>query len=141
MRIVEKLNKLNINRLSANPTKWSNTLKQLSSAFANELFELFDNFVGLARKRLTTKIMEPLVWRCFSCLHRWLRTGSCNKNSAIVFSPNISCKQINIQNQPKKHQKKVWSVFKVNNKDTRIKPSTSFWYLYCYLEQIESVNW
>ena len=61
MRIVEKLNKLNINRLSANPTKWSNTLKQLSSALANELFELFDNFVGLARKRLTTKIMEPLV--------------------------------------------------------------------------------
>ena len=45
---------LNINPLSANPIKWSNTLNL--SAFADELFEcvwVFDYFVGLALKGLT----------------------------------------------------------------------------------------
>ena len=39
--------------LSANPTKWSNTLKQFVGKFPTNCFSVFDHFVGLALKRLT----------------------------------------------------------------------------------------
>ena len=45
-------NNLALNPLSANFTKWSNTLKQI----ADELFECFDHFVGLALKGLTLSL-------------------------------------------------------------------------------------
>ena len=41
-----------INPLSANPTKWSNTLKLLS---------VFDHFVGLALKGLNSDSLKPLL--------------------------------------------------------------------------------
>ena len=40
------------NPLSANPRKWSNTLKQIVSKLAKNCFNLFDHFVGLALKGL-----------------------------------------------------------------------------------------
>ena len=42
-------NKTLLNPLSANPTKWSNTLKQFVGK-ADQLFSVFDHFVGLALK-------------------------------------------------------------------------------------------
>ena len=47
--------KICLNSLSANPTKWSNTLKNCLSAF--------DHFVGLARKGLKIKILKGKVRR------------------------------------------------------------------------------
>ena len=41
------------NPLSANPTKWSNTLKQFVDNLPTNCLSVFDNFAGLARKRLT----------------------------------------------------------------------------------------
>ena len=44
--------RLHINPLSANPTKWSNTLKQLVGNLPANCLSVFDHFVGLALKVL-----------------------------------------------------------------------------------------
>ena len=41
-----------INPLSANPTKWSNTLKQFVGKFPTNCLSVFDHFVGLALEGL-----------------------------------------------------------------------------------------
>ena len=41
------------NPLSANFTKWSNTLKQFVGKFPTNCLSVFDHFVGLALKGLT----------------------------------------------------------------------------------------
>ena len=41
-----------LNPLSANPTKWSKTLKQFVGNFPTICFSVFDHFVGLALKGL-----------------------------------------------------------------------------------------
>ena len=41
-----------INPLSANPTKWSNTLKQFVGKLPMNCLRVFDHFVGLALKGL-----------------------------------------------------------------------------------------
>ena len=43
---------LHINALSANPTKWSNTLKQFVGKLPTNSLSVFDHFVGLALKGL-----------------------------------------------------------------------------------------
>ena len=42
----------NINPLSANSTKWSNTLKQFVGKLPTNCLTVFDHFVGLALKGL-----------------------------------------------------------------------------------------
>ena len=44
---------LDINLLSANPTKWSNTLKQFVGKLPINCLSVFDHFVELALNRLT----------------------------------------------------------------------------------------
>ena len=44
--------KLTFNTLSANPTKWSNTLKQFIGKLPTNCLSVFDRFVGLALKGL-----------------------------------------------------------------------------------------
>ena len=41
------------NPLSANPTKWSNTLKQFVGNLSKNCLSVFDQYVGLALKGLT----------------------------------------------------------------------------------------
>ena len=41
-----------LNPLSANPTKWSNTLKQFVGKLPTNCLNVFDHFVGLALKGL-----------------------------------------------------------------------------------------
>ena len=45
-----------INPLSANPTKWSNTLKQFVSNLPTNCLSVSDHFVGLALNGLTLAI-------------------------------------------------------------------------------------
>ena len=45
----------NLNPLSANPTKWSNTLKQFIGIFPTNFLSVFDHFVGLAIEKLKWK--------------------------------------------------------------------------------------
>ena len=47
-----KTNRLRFNPLSANPTKWSNTLKQFVGKKPTNCLSVFDHFVKLALKRL-----------------------------------------------------------------------------------------
>ena len=42
-----------VNSLSANPTKWSNTLKQFIGNLPKNCLSVFDHFVKLALKGLT----------------------------------------------------------------------------------------
>ena len=51
-RFMSVVHKKSINPLSANFTKWSNTLKQLVSNLPTNCLSVFDQFVGLALKGL-----------------------------------------------------------------------------------------
>ena len=51
---------LQFNPLSANFTKWSNTLKQFVAKLPTNRLSMFDHVVGLALKGLTTKIFIDL---------------------------------------------------------------------------------
>ena len=42
----------NLNRLSANLTKWSNTLKQLVGNLPTNCLSVFDHFMGLVLREL-----------------------------------------------------------------------------------------
>ena len=59
VRFVRKVIKLGlivraaVNPLSANPTKWSNRLKQFVGNMPTNCLSVFDHFVGLALKGLT----------------------------------------------------------------------------------------
>ena len=50
------------NPLSANITKWSNTLKQFVGKLPTNCLIVFDQFVGLALKELTLKKLEQFCW-------------------------------------------------------------------------------
>ena len=56
---------LSINPLSANPTKWSNTLKQFVGKLPTNCLSVFDHFVGLALKGLNSKIFEIVEMFCY----------------------------------------------------------------------------
>ena len=50
------------NPLSANPTKWSNTLKQFVGKLPTNCLSVFDHFVGLALKGLISAKGLCLDW-------------------------------------------------------------------------------
>ena len=62
--INQGLYSLEINPLSANPTKWSNTLKQLVGKLATNCLSVFDHFVKLALKGCH-KLREKLRYMNF----------------------------------------------------------------------------
>ena len=55
-----------INHLSANPTKWSNTLKQFVGNFPTNCLSVFEHFVGLPLKEL---ILQGLRYHQFFLLN------------------------------------------------------------------------
>ena len=55
-----------VNPLSANPTKWANTLKQFVGNLPTICLSVFDHFVKLVRAHHYTKIEKILV--CYSTL-------------------------------------------------------------------------
>ena len=65
---------LQVNPLSANPTKWSNTLKQFVGNLLTNCLSVFNHFVGLALKGLTLK----------SGIKKSSRTTNCNFKSSIL---------------------------------------------------------
>ena len=48
---------MNVNPLRANPTKWSNTLKQFVGKLPTNCLSVFDHFVGLVLKGLIMMMM------------------------------------------------------------------------------------
>ena len=57
---LRRKNSGNINPLSANPTKWSNTLKQFVGNLPTNCLSVFDDFVNLALKGLNNSIQITL---------------------------------------------------------------------------------
>ena len=53
---IEELRLLNFSLLSANPTKWSNTLKQFVPNLPTNCLSVSDHFVKLALKGLRTQV-------------------------------------------------------------------------------------
>ena len=51
--ILEATSQFSFNLLSANPTKWSNTLKQFVGKLPTNCLSVFDHFVKLALKGLS----------------------------------------------------------------------------------------
>ena len=52
LSVCDHFRTLCFNPLSANPTKWSNTLKQFICNLSTNCFSVFDHFAGLALKGL-----------------------------------------------------------------------------------------
>ena len=50
------------NPLHANPTKWSNTLKQFVSKLPTNCLSVFDHFMKLALKGLSVKVNIFMTW-------------------------------------------------------------------------------
>ena len=66
------------NPLSANPTKWSNTLKQFVSILPTNCLSEFDHFVGLALKVLN--VGEQLRWMPIILNHIFYPTKTTGNN-------------------------------------------------------------
>ena len=71
------------NLLNANPTKWSNTLKQFVGRLPTNHLRVFHHFVGLALKGLSVKILHSSV-----SSHKNLRIVFRQVNPISVFSYN-----------------------------------------------------
>ena len=72
-----------VNPLKANPTKWSNTLKQFVGNLPTSYLSVFDHFVGLAFKGLKP-IQERLSPTCCS-LRKWYANLKVHSFSFFAF--------------------------------------------------------
>ena len=66
---------------------------------------------------------------------RWLRGSSVKRITKIIYKQNNQrpTQHVFVQSQQQKFSKKVWNMFKGNNKDTRTALLTSSWCLYCQI--------
>ena len=73
-----------VNPLSANPTKWSNTLKQFLGNLPTNCLNVFDHFVGLVLKGLTEQYNVIKVNTQFMvkklALNLWVSPETNNRN-------------------------------------------------------------
>ena len=89
---------------------------------------VFDHFVGLALKGLTifSKNIQSLTIERVQNTHLNLTPTLLTMSKVLATQKNLP-----VQSQQKKHCKKVWNMFKINNKDSRttsILASVSFSY-------------
>ena len=84
-----------VNRLSANPTKWSNTLKQFVSNLPTNCLSVFDHFTGLVPKGLSL-----FRWACkrnivgTHIFKKWKNSKQCYHNNHTEFKNN--CKEFTL---------------------------------------------
>ena len=99
-----QLSKNCLNPLSANPTKWSNTLKQFPYNLPTNCLSVFDHFMGLVLKGLSElRVLlamnlslrklklrkEPSILQLTKRNKARLRTARCNKVKAHGIKPCI----------------------------------------------------
>ena len=72
-----------LNPLSANPTKWSNTLKQFVVNFPTSRLSVFDHFVGLAIKGW--KVLGGCFYYLFLSLTFSLILFFCEMNLLVIY--------------------------------------------------------
>ena len=99
------------NLLTANPTKWSNTLKQSFGNLPTNCLSMFDHFVKLALKGLRNYTIKFFI--VLKSTLPW-KTSSANKNSR--FQQTFSCLKAIIESL-EKDEKKNWNI---ENKDSRV---------------------
>ena len=76
-----------LNSLSTNITKWSNTLKQFVGKLLTNCLSVFDHFVGLALKGLSTAIHPKLCENC--AIQQNFHSRKLGEISVVFFSMNI----------------------------------------------------
>ena len=74
-----------INPLSANPSKWSNTLNQFVGKLPTNWLSVFDHFEGLALKRLRSRFYSSGTENSKD------KTKYCSKLSFLLFARLICC--------------------------------------------------
>ena len=77
-----------VNPLSANLTKWSNTLKHFVGILPTNCLSVFDHFVALALKGLNFHCVKSVqirsfLWLVFSCIQSEYRKVRTRKNSVF----------------------------------------------------------
>ena len=77
-----------VNPLSANPIKWSNTLKQFVGKFPTNCLSVFDHFVKLALKRLKRLLFITNLFG--KCLLNFSKIFWCSSGSILAFLILIS---------------------------------------------------
>ena len=88
------LHYVKLNPLNANPTKWSNTLKQFVGKLPTNCFSVFDHFVGLAFKGL--RLFRKYGW--YVCLTYNSETFKSKGNIPFFISNTfISNARLNLQ--------------------------------------------
>ena len=97
-------------------------------------------FTSFNTTLLILLVKNILIRNCESMKgDKFRRANACvqvhNQNALVQ---NIFCSTIHlpsqhllVQNNRLKHQINVWNLLKINNKDTRLMPLTSFWCAYC----------
>ena len=106
-----------ISPLSANPTKWSNTLKQFVVNLPTNCLSVFGHFVGLALKGL----VRDLLHNYLATERKLVLTFCCHNYDPT----NICLFKVNHRNNRERYE-----IVKVNNKDTRTM-SVTLWCFYC----------
>ena len=102
-----------LNPLSANPTKWSNTLEKFVVKLPTNCLSVFDHFVGLAlrwlkeNKSLTpnSDMIDSVPLQCSACCERrnkiypskklilittLVKVADLEKNFRVLIGPNLS---------------------------------------------------
>ena len=69
----------NFNPLSANPTKWSKTLKQFVGKLSTNSLSVFDHFVNLTLKGLKKDLIKSVNWKYEICVFATLKHINDNK--------------------------------------------------------------
>ena len=79
-----------VNPLSANPTKWLNTLKQFIGNLQTNCLSMFDHFMGLSLERLT-KVINPTPYQVY-IRYLFQNTVNCSPSSpyGIMNIKNVS---------------------------------------------------
>ena len=75
---LEEIYTQNFNLLSANITKWSNTLKKFVGKFPTNCLSVFDHFVGLALKGLKIDKLLAFPRPGFNLFHSMIVDGKMN---------------------------------------------------------------
>ena len=77
-----------INNLSANPTKWSNTLKRFFGKFPTNCLSVFDHFVRLALKGLTNaSLKQAKKQNCsYELINHWRKNFVIRNSKSVMYT-------------------------------------------------------
>ena len=75
--------------LSANQTKWSNTLKQFVGSFRRIFLYVFDHFLGLALQGLETDRLNPLLVTHLQITHCYHEINTGKRNMFRRYKENV----------------------------------------------------